>query len=127
MQSIKLIIEEYRKTKNFKKLGESSKELLEKGGLMKLPMGSYWTWMHIDWLNKALEEKVLKENIYGQFIPIADIWTTTETVGKRGKSETKKEVEKLSFARFDGFVERYNKFCYAKEMELQQRADFINE
>ncbi|MEK6884027.1 MAG: hypothetical protein AABY22_30635, partial [Nanoarchaeota archaeon] len=75
---------------------------------------------HLDWLNKALEEKVLSENTYGQFVPVADVSVIDEVVGKRGRMAVTKKVEKLNLFRFLDFVDRYNKFCYAKEMEFQQ-------
>ena len=120
MQSIRMIIEEYKKTRDFKALAENAKKLLKESGFSQLPTGSYWKWMHIEWLNKGLGEKALAENTYGQFVPIADVLKTTEVVGQRGRESITKEIETLSLLRFLDFANRYNKFCYAQEMESQR-------
>ena len=92
MKNIYQVMENFKETKDFKLLKEEAGEILKREGLIELPLGSYWKWIHIEWFNKALAEDVIAENAYGQFIPRADVIISMESTGKEG-TEVLKKVE----------------------------------
>ena len=114
------MLKEKVKEKNWKEASFMARGILEKQGLVKLPLGSYWMWIHKEWLERALKEDILRKNSYGQCVPVADAITLKEIVGKKGKEDIVTEKEHISIARFLAFANKYEAFCYAKEKEAEQ-------
>lgn len=59
---------------NYKKVLEEQikkgyKPLFERG-YIKLPVGSYYTWIHKSWFDKAIKEGILRKNGAGMYVPV---------------------------------------------------------
>lgn len=119
MIAARTIIGDQLKKGNYKDVSESALSVLEKDGWIKLPLGSYYGWMIAEWFAKALEEHVLLENQYGQFVPSIPMRKEKRLIGKRGREEIYEEETTLDFIAFNAFVKRYEGFLKAHKFNRQ--------
>lgn len=116
---IKRFIQEKKLSGSREEMAEKIQAHFEEKGIIKLPLGSFWRYMHADWFALAIEERVLSENVYGMFVPLYNVLEDQEEVGRKGREIIYKTVKRADGARFDNFRQRYEKFLYAQEMEEQ--------
>lgn len=114
------LITEWAKKKQWGIMKVSASKRLEAMGYVDLGLGSWYRYMHKDWLEKAKQEGLLvKKN--DVWLPLVEMDVNHEVIGMRGKTpiyDKKKEKSKIgqaSMDRLDEFDKRYKKWLYGQE------------
>ena len=96
------------KKHTLQQLLDETPEPLKSKGWIRLPFGSVCTWMYYDWLKKAVDQDIIRQDPYGHFVAVA-------VVRKHDDKET------LDFSLFNAFIEKY--YAYEAEMRRTGKMD----
>lgn len=112
-------IDQWRKEKKWALIAASAKKRLEAMGYQELPLGSYCRWIEPADLKKALMLGVLKENKYGQFVPVAFEKVEEKVTGKVGRETIKEYTRVLDYSKFQNWAASYELRQFAKRKEME--------
>lgn len=118
-RDFKTQIDTWRKEKRWSLIAQSAKKRLEALGYKELPLGSYCRWMELDELKKALILGVLKENKYGQFVPVVVERVEEKVTGKVGRETIKEYKTVLDYSKFQSWATAYDARQFAKRKEME--------
>lgn len=95
------------------------------GGYLKLGLGSVYTYIHIEWFEKAISIGAIKKNVYSQYVPCGRIYMKDFITGRKGKETTTERREVVDLSLFYAFHESYEKWKYAREMESDRTRSLL--
>jgi len=120
-------IQTWAHNKEWLKVKISAKKRLEAKGIIDLGIGSYWRFMDKEWFEKAKQEEIIKQNAYGQWVPLVVMEEKTETIGRRGKDAITKivgtRISQESLRKLKDFSDRYEawkKRTYQTNLEFNR-------